>query len=149
MIDAVYKLLNLNRNAAKSAYKMLKRIKGLECVVRIPALDSQPYKQYEAGKNGSIFGLEDLVEYEDFEEYMDTLLIFNITQEGYAGVDDFDTFESGTYCLTLAEEKLPLQTQIEVNLFGKKMTFKVDDHKTLYPTVVDQLFIKNVLVPAT
>ena len=93
MINAVYKLLTLNRNAAISAFKILRKVKGLECVVRIPALDSQPHKQYQAGRNGSIFGYEDLVEYEEFEAYADTLLIFNITQEGYAGMmDEFDTF---------------------------------------------------------
>lgn len=149
MEQAVYRLLTLNRNAAMSAYKMLKRLKGLNCVVRKPSIEAQPVRQYEEGHRGSIFGLEDITDYEEFEKYPDKLLIFNIFQEGYAGDDEYDTFIANTYCLTPATEKLPLQTLIEVNFFGKRMNFKVDDHRGLTPSVVDQLFIKNILVPAT
>ena len=39
--------------------------------------------------------------------------------------------------------------EIYISIFGKKLYYKVDDHKTLTPTVVDQLFVKNILVPAT
>lgn len=150
MLDSVYKLLTLNRNAAISTFKLLKKLKGLDCIVWIPARDAQPSKQYEEGRRGSIFGYEDLVAYEEYESYADTLLIFNLFQEGFAGMgDDFDTFTSNTYCLTLGSERLPLQTIIEINFYGKRMNYKVDDHKSLYPSVVEQLFIKNILVPAT
>ena len=149
MEQAVYRLLTLNKNAAMSAYRMLKRIKGLKCRVFKPQVDYEPRRQYEPGRNGSIFGLEGRTDYDDNESYEDTLLIFNVFQEGYAGYDEFDTFTTNTFCLTTADERLPLQTEIEVNFYGKKMWFKVDDHKTLSPSVVEQLFIKNVLVPAT
>lgn len=149
MEQAVYKLLTLNKNAAMSAFKFLRRIKGLKCVVRKPAIDYQPYRQHEIGRRGSIFGQEDLVEYEQWETYNDKLLIFNLFKEGYAGWEEYDTFGSDIFCLTPVEEKLPLQTEIEVDFYGKTMTYRVDEHMNLSPTVVDQLFIKHKLVPAT
>jgi hypothetical protein len=97
----------------------------------------------------TIFGLEDLTDYEDWESYEDTLLLFNIFQEGYVGMDEFDTFVSNAYCLTTMQEKLPLQTLIEVNVYGRRMYFKVDDHRNLTASVTEQLFVKNILVPAT
>ena len=149
MEQAVYRLLTLNRNAAMSAFNLLKRVKGLKCRVFKPRVDYEPRRQYEQGRNGTIFGLEDLTDYDEYESYEDTLLIFNVFQEGYAGYDEFDTFTTNTFCLTTAGDRLPLQTVIEINFYGKKMWFKVDDHQTLSPSVVEQLFIKNVLVPAT
>ena len=149
MEQALYKLLTLNKNAATSVFELLKKVKGLKCIVRKPALDTQPVKQYEVGQNHSIFGLEDLTDYEDWESYTDTLLLFNLFQEGYPGEEEFDTFTSNAFCLTTFKEKLPLQTIIEVNFYGRKMFYKVDDHRNLTPSVVEQLFIKNILVPAT
>ena len=149
MEQAVYKLLTLNKNAASSVYEMLKRLKGLKCIIRRPAISTQPVNQYQPGQNKSIFGLDDITDYEEWESYEDTLLIFNIFQEGYVGMDEFDTFTSNAYCLTTMKEKLPLQTLIEVNFYGKRMYYKVDDHRNLTPTVTEQLFVKNILVPAT
>lgn len=149
MEQAVYKLLTLNKNAANAAFEMLKKVKGLECVISVPAIDTQPVQQYEPGRNMSIYGLEDLTDYEEFEKYPDRLLIFNIFQEGYAGGDDFDSFTANTFCLTRYDERLPLQTLIEVNFYGRKIHYKVDDHRNLTPSVTEQLFIKNILVPAT
>lgn len=149
MEQAVYKLLTLNKNAATSVYEMLKRLKGLECIIRKPAINTQPVSQYQPGQNHTIFGLEDLTDYEDWESYEDTLLLFNIFQEGYVGMDEFDTFVSNAYCLTTMQEKLPLQTLIEVNVYGRRMYFKVDDHRNLTASVTEQLFVKNILVPAT
>lgn len=149
MEQAVYKLLTLNKNAATSAFNMLKKLKGLKCKIRRPALYTQPTRQYEEGENHTIFGLEDLTDYDEWETYEDTLLLFNLFQEGYPGTDEFDSFTSNAYCLTTFGEKLPLQTQIEVNFYGKKIYYKVDDHRNLTPSVVEQLFIKNILVPAT
>lgn len=149
MEESIYKLLMLNKNAATAAFNLLKKIKGLNCIVRKPALDTQPVQQYETGRNRSIFGLEDLTDYENWESYSDRLLIFNIFQEGYSGGDDFDTFTSNAFCLTTFNEMLPLQTILEVNFYGRKMFYKVDDHRNLTPSVVEQLFIKNILVPAT
>lgn len=149
MEQAVYRLLTLNKNAAMSAFKLLRRIKGLKCVIRKPALDTQPYRQYEEGRRGSIFGQEDLVDYENWETYNDKLLIFNLFKEGYAGWEDYDTFGGDIFCLTPTEEKLPIHTEIEIDMYGKHMTYRVDEHMTLSPTVVDQLFIKHKLVPAT
>ena len=150
MEQAVYRLLTLNRNAALSVFNLLKKVKGLRCVVTIPEKGNQPVKQYEEGRNASIFGLEGRVDYDHRERYNDKLLIFNVFQNGKAGYEEFDTFvTSETFCLTTADEKLPLQTKIEINFYGRKMYFKVDDHDYLSPSVVEQLFIKNILVPAT
>ena len=149
MEQAIYKLLTLNKNAANSVFNLLKKVKGLKCVVRKPPVDNQPVRRYEIGENHSIFGLEDLTDYDNSEAYSDTLLLFNLFQEGYVGADEFDTFTSGAFCLTRMEDKLPLQTLIEVNFYGKKMFYKVDDHKNLTPHITEQFFIKNILVPAT
>lgn len=149
MEQAVYRLLTLNRNAAMSTYKLLKRVKGLKCIVKQPDIYTEPRKQYEQGRNGSIFGLEGRADYDESESYEDTLLIFNVFLEGTAGYDEFDTFLPNSFCLTTTEERLPLQTLIQVDFYGKKVWYKVDDHKTLIPSVVEQLFIKNMLVPAT
>lgn len=149
MEQAIYKLLTLNKNAATSVFNMLKKLKGLQCKVYLPSIDNQPVQQYEAGRKRSIFGLEALADYEQEECYPDKLLIFNIFQEGYMGDDEFDSFTSNAFCLTTMAEKLPLQTLIEVNFYGRKVFYKVDDHKNLTPSVTEQLFIKNILVPAT
>jgi len=148
-MQSIYRLLTLNKNAADSVYESLKRIKGLKCVVRPPAREAQPFKQYEPGKLGSIFGWEDKLEHESDESYVDTLLLFNVFREGYMGNNDFDSFNTEAYCLTRSNEVLPLATIIEVDFYGTKMYFKVDDHKNLTPSVTEQFFIKNILVPAT
>lgn len=149
MEQAVYRLLTLNKNAANSVFNMLKKIKGLQCKIYLPSIDNQPVNQYEAGRNRSIFGLEALADYEPEEYYEDKLLIFNIFQEGYMGDEDFDSFTSNAFCLTTMKDRLPLQTLIEVNFYGRKVFYKVDDHRNLTPSVTEQLFIKNILVPAT
>ncbi len=150
MEQAVYKLLTLNRNSMISAFQKLKKLKGLSCIIYPPDMDNQPYnQQYEEGRRMSIFGLEDLADYEIKEQYSDKLLIFNLFQEGFAGQDEFDAFSSTAYCLSLAQDRLPLQTLIEINFYGRKMFMKVDDHKGLCPSVTDQLLIKNTLVAAT
>ena len=56
---------------------------------------------------------------------------------------------TNTFCLTRVKDQLPLQTQIEVNFYGRKMYYKVDDKKNLTPSVTEQLFIKHILVPQT
>lgn len=148
-MEAVYKLLTLNKNAADSVFERLKRIKGLKCTIHPPRQGTQPFRNHEPGEFGSIFGLEDKVEHDNIDAYEDTLLIFNVFREGYAGENDFDTFNTEAYALTRNSGKLPLMTEIEVDFYGRKMWFKVDDHKNLTPTVTEQLFIKNILVPAT
>lgn len=90
-----------------------------------------------------------MADYEPEEYYEDKLLIFNIFQEGYMGDDEFDSFTSNAFCLTTMKDRLPLQTLIEVNFYGRKVFYKVDDHRNLTPSVTEQLFIKNILVPAT
>lgn len=148
-MEAIYKLLTLNKNAADSVFERLRKIKGLRCTVHPPRADVQPFDNYEPGEFGSIFGLEDKVEHDYNDAYETILLIFNVFREGYAGENDFDTFNTEAYVLTRANERLPLMTEIEVDFFGRKMWFKVDDHKNLTPSVTEQLFIKNMLVPAT
>lgn len=147
-MDAIYKLLTLNKNAADSIYERLKRIKGLKCIVREPLPSMQPFKQFESGQFGSIFGMEDKVEVRE-KGRPETLLIFNIFKEGYGVGDEYDSFTTDSFCLTRNNERLPIGTQIEVDFYGKKLYFKVDDHKNLTPHITEQLFIKNILVPAT
>ena len=139
--DAIYKLLQLNKNTSITTFKRLRKIKGLDCYIHPPVTNG-------GVTEGSIFGLEDLVEYEDEDIYSDKVLIFNLFQEGTMGMDQFDTFYE-CFALTLYEERYKLQTLIEIDLYGRTMTFKVDDHKNITPTIGDQLFIKNILVPAT
>lgn len=148
MDTSIYKLLNLNSKASKSVYNLLVKIKGLNCKVTCPADKVNKHDNYEHGLRGSIFGLEDITEYEVVDSYDKRLLLFNIFQEGSQGMEDYDTFLD-CFCLTLNTEKLPLQTIIEVNFYGRSMSFKVDDHRNLFPNVGEQLFIKNMLVPAT
>ena len=148
-MQSIYRLLTLNKNAAISTYNRLLRIKGLDCIVRPPVREVQPFRQYEPGQFGSIFGLEDKVEHSTDDAYPKRLLIFNLMREGYAGGNDFDTFNTEAFCLTKANEILPKGTDIEIDFYGRKMWMKVDDHKNLTPHITEQLFIKNILVPAT
>lgn len=148
-MDAVYKLLTLNKNAANSAYERLRKLKGLKCRVFPRSLDSEPYRQYEEGRMGSIFGDEDKVEHDPEESYETKLLLFNIFREGYSGINDFDAFNTEAFCLTREDERMAKGTEIEVDFYGRKLYFKVDDHKNLTPSVVEQLFVKHILVPAT
>ena len=148
-MEAVYKLLTLNKNAANSVFERLRELKGLKCVVKPPRGDDQPFRQHEPGEYGSIFGYEDKVAHDEMDSYGTTLLIFNLFREGYMGENDFDSFNTEAYCLTRKDEVLPIGTEIEVDFYGRKMHLKVDDHRNLTPTVTEQLFIKNILVPAT
>lgn len=147
-MNSVYRLLTLNKNAANSVFERLKKIKGLDCIIREPRSDMQPFKQFEPGQFGSIFGMEDKVETME-KGYPMRLLLFNIFKEGYPGDNEYDTFNTEAFCLTKNEDRLPIGTNIEVNFYGRKMYFKVDDHRNLTPHVTEQLFIKNILVPAT
>ena len=149
-MDGIYKLLTVNKNAANAVFERLKAVKGLRCVISFPRPDFQPFRQHEPGEFGSIFGLEDKVEHLEDGKIATKLLIFNIFREGYMGDNDFDSFSTtDAFCLTQANKVLPLATHIEVDFYGRKMYFKVDDHKNLTPSVTEQLFIKNMLVPAT
>ena len=149
-MNSIYRLLTLNKNAVISTYKRLLEVKGLDCTLEMPAKDAIPFHQYEIDKKGSIFGLEDIIEYDDVVKGNRRLLIFNLFKEGTQGMDDFDTFTgTDTYCLTLYETRLPLQTIVHIEFYGRKMSFKVDDHRNLSPSVIDHLLIKNILVPAT
>ena len=147
-MNGIYKLLTVNKNAANSVFERSKRIKGLKCIVREPLPDMQPFKQYESDHFGSIFGMEDKVEIDE-KGYPATLLMFNLFKEGYVGDTDFDSFNTEAFCLTRYQDKLPIGTNIEVDFYGRKLYFKVDDHKNFSPHVTEQLFIKNMLVPAT
>ena len=135
--DTIYNLLNRNRKASLACFKVLEKMKGLWCLVKTPI------------SQGSIFGKEDRVDYDEFVTKKKKLLLFGIFTEGTMGAEEYDTFIEGAYALTTYEDKLELQTIIEVNFCGRYMTFKVDDHKNLLPTTCEQLFIKNLLVPAT
>ena len=149
MEQAIYRMLTYSKNAAISTFKRLRRVKGLSCIVTKPQDDVLPYSQYQQDRRGSIFGMEDLVEYDEVEGYPEKLLIFNLFKEGYNGMNDYDTFDTDAFALTLYEEKLPISTIVEVNFYGRHMNFKVDEHRSLVPSVSEQLFIKNILVPAT
>lgn len=137
-MNAIYKFLTLNRNASISTFNKLVRLKGFECKVILPQEDGQ-----------SIFGLEDLVLL-DFENAQTMqLLVFNVTQEDFVGMEGYDAFMDGCFVLTRYEDRFPLQTIIQVNFYGRLLTYKVDDHKNLTPHITEQLFIKNMLVAAT
>lgn len=135
-MNTMYNLLRLNKNISLSVFNTLKTLKGLNCTIRKPV------------EKSSIFGLEDLVEYDEKIYTEEKLLLFGLFQEASQGMQDFDTFIEA-YALTTYKERLPLQTLITVNFCNREMSFKVDDHKNLFPSVCEQLFIKNILVPAT
>ena len=134
--DTLYNLMQTNRRAALASYKRLKDLKGLWCYIQPPTT------------SGTIFGLEDLVEYDEDVKKRLKLLFFNIFQEGEQGMEGYDTFIDA-YILTSWEEKLDLQTLVTVDLCGRSMSFKVDTHRNVTPTVCGHLFIKNMLVAAT
>lgn len=134
--NTLYNLLILNRKTALSTYNRLKNLKGLLCDIQRPVT------------NGTIFGLEDLVEYDAEVIQREKLLLVNIFQEGEQGMEGFDTFIDA-YALTSWDDKLPLQTLIRVDFCGRSMSFKVDTHRNITPAMCEQLFIKNMLVPAT
>lgn len=136
-MDAIYKLLQCNREAVISTYNKLRDIKGLDCIVRRPVT------------NGSIFGLEDLVSYDDLVDCKEKLLIFGLMKETSVGMEGYDTFTDDCFVLTTYDEKLPLQTEVIVNFLGRDSAYKVDDHRNLYPSICEQVLIKNILVPAT
>ena len=97
MQNTLYNFLNANAKVAKVAYNKLRKMKGLWCEIKTPM------------NTGSIFGKEDLVEYDDFIKSSRQLLLFGIFTEGTMGGYDFDTFIDGAYALTLWDEKIPLQ----------------------------------------
>lgn len=134
--NSVYKLLMINRKTALASYKRLKKLKGLWCEIQRPVT------------NGTIFGLEDLVEYDEEVKEKDKLLLVNIFQEGEQGMEGYDTFIDA-YAITSWEDKLPLQTLIRVDFCGRSMTFKVDTHRNITPALCEHLFVKNMLVAAT
>lgn len=140
MSDPIYKLLQINRNIALAVFNRLVRLKGMKCLCRFPFKETQ-----------SIFGREDLVEYDD--NWVDkTLLIFNLLQvdQNIGGDNEFDPWEGEQpFVLTLYEDRMPIQTQIKVDFYGRQMTLKVDHHRNYTPHIHEQLFIKNILVPAT
>lgn len=136
MKDSIYKLLQVNKNTSLAAYERLRKLKGFDCTVKIPTSE------------GSIFGLEDLTEYDESNTHRDKLLFFNLFQEASQGYDGYDSFIEA-YALTTFKERLPLQTIVEVEFFGRTMAFKVDDHKNVSPSIHEQLFVKNILVAAT
>ena len=136
METTIYNLLHKNRSLAIAYYKVLKKLKGFTCVIKRPITE------------GSIFGKEDIVEYDDTVREVKQLLLFGIFQEAEQGMEEFDTFIDA-YALTLWNERLPQQTIIEVEFCNRIMTFKVDTHRNVTPSTCNQLFIKNMLVPAT
>lgn len=138
-MQSIYKLLSVNKKAAHAIYRALLRVKGVECIVNEPIT------------KGSIFGLEDLVSYDEQAMKVKQLLVFNIFQEGFTGSGEFDPFysQNQTFILTPFEEQLPLQTRVSIDFLGKRLTMKVDDHTSLTPDVAEPLFVKNILVAAT
>lgn len=136
-MDTIYNLLKANKKISIASFDRLRKLKGLWCYVKSPVT------------SGTIFGKEDLVEYDDSLTKKVKLLIFGLFQESSQGMYDYDTFIEGCYILTKYTDRLPLQTLVEVDFCNRKMVFKVDDHKNLVPSLCEQLFIKNILVPAT
>ena len=138
MESTIYALLNCNKKASIAAYKILCKLKGLTCKIQTPV------------EKKSIFGYDDVVDYDEFVTKKKQLLVFGLFKEaGMGGYEEFDTFIDDVYVLTTWMERLPIQTLVEVSFCGKKMSFKVDDHRNAFPTTCQQLFIKNILRPAT
>lgn len=136
MYTEIYSLLNKNKKSAHSVYRKLLKTKGLWCDIKKPI------------QKESIFGLEDIVEYDEMTMQRCKLLVFGLFTEGEKGMQEFDSFLD-CFILTPYHEKLPLQTNIEVHFVNRQFTFKVDTHRDLAPSVGEQLFIKNMLVAAT
>lgn len=136
MESTIYNLMLKNRNASIKAFKVAKETKGLWCVIKEPV------------DTPSIFGLEDVADYDELKVRREKLLLYGIFQEGEQGMQEYDTFIDA-YALTLWEDRLPQQTLIEVQFCNRTMTFKVDTHRNVTPSTCKQLFIKNMLVPAT
>lgn len=134
--NSLYNIMKMNRKAALSAYQRLKSLKGLWCDI------------YRPTTNGSIFGLEDLVEYDEMVKERDKLLLVNLFQETEQGMEGYDTFIDA-HIITSWDDKLPLQTLVRVDFCGRSMSFKVDHHRNVTPSVCEQLFVKNMLVAAT
>lgn len=137
MSNTLYNMLQANRIISIKVFEKLVELKGLQCVIKEPVTQ------------GSIFGKEDLVDYDEFVKKERKLLLFGIFTESSMGGIEYDTFMDNCFALTLYKDRIPLQSIIEVNFCGRYMSFKVDDHKNLYPTLCEQTFIKNLLVPAT
>lgn len=138
-MDSIYKLLKANKQAAHAIYRVLLKVKGINCLVNKPIT------------KGSIFGLEDLVQYDELAAYEEKLLVFNIFQKGVTGSGEFDPFysQNQTFILTPNDLQLPLQTKVSLDFMGKRLTLKVDDHQSLTPDVAEPLFVMNILVAAT
>jgi hypothetical protein len=133
-MEPIYKILQKNRNASLSVFKRLVKIKGITCRIFIPT------------NGGSIFGLEDLVNYNAVPDEEKKLLFFNLFQESFIGDYNFDPFVADVFFLTTFDDKYPLQTKIVLDFMGRELSFKIDDHKSLTPHIQEQLFIKNQVV---
>ena len=64
-MDTIYKLIKVNKNTATKVFERLRKLKGLRVKITPPVNHS-----------GSIFGLEDIVEYEEKTSYKTKLLLF-------------------------------------------------------------------------
>lgn len=136
MESTLYNLMQINKNASLKAYEVARQTKGLWCIIKKPIEQS------------SIFGLDDIAEYDEMQTYTEKLLLYGIFQEAEQGMLEYDTFVDA-YALTLWKDKIELQSIVEVQFCGRTMSFKVDSHRNVSPSTCEQLFIKNMLVPAT
>lgn len=139
----IYKLLELNRKSSLAIFDSLLRVKGLNCEVYRPMRESQ-----------SIFGKEDLINYDEGAVERHRLLIFNLfghQANQRVGIGEFDPFypQNTVFALTKCGDEFPIQTRIVIDFYGKKIAMKVDDHEALSPSVVDSIFVKNMLVAST
>ena len=141
MQNSILHALTLNRKVALSCYKYLLRTKGMVCHLHFPAEETR-----------TIFGWEDIVAHEETDcpcGVCKRLLCYNIFQETEIGGEDYSAFMNDAYILTEYDNALPIQTLVDIEFFGNVLSFKVDSHQNYIPHIKEQLFIKNMLVPAT
>ena len=79
-MQGIYKLLKVQKSLAISTYEKLKKLKGVDCIVKKPV------------EKGSIFGLEDIVNYDELVAEPMKLLCFGLFKEGEDGMEEYDTF---------------------------------------------------------
>lgn len=129
--------LKVNKKLAVAAYNIQRNIKGLDCRI---------FKPYETK---TIYGIEDsIIEYESFCS-KGKYLVYNLFQEGLIGCEDFDSFITNPYLLTLWDEQLELKSKVIIDFCGREFVFIIDDRKSPTPHIKDQLFVAHTLVPAT
>lgn len=133
----LYNFLNVNKKYAEAAYKIQRRIKGLDCTIYVPH------------RTTTVYGIEDsLIEYETCPK-KEKFLVYNLFQEGLIGCSDFDAFITNPYILTLYDEKLELKSKVNIDFQGSSFKFTIDEIKSPTPHIKKPVFLAHILVATT